>query len=241
MSNPTAAMVVIGDEILSGRTQDTNSTYLAQQLTMLGINFKEVRVVPDDATQIIGAVNVLRMKYTNVFTSGGIGPTHDDITADCIAKAFGVTIDVRADARAVLATNYKNPDTELTKARLRMARIPDGALLIDNPISKAPGFSMENVHVMAGVPAIFKAMLAGLLPKLTTGELILSETVNVKRKEGDIANLLGVIANENPDVSIGSYPYYDNGTFGCNLVMRSTKPARLANVVAIIRDTFVKN
>lgn len=240
MSNPTAAMIVIGDEILSGRTQDTNSNYLAQQLTMLGIDLKEVRVVSDDKTQIIGAVNRLRMKYTNVFTSGGIGPTHDDITADCIAKAFGVSIDVRADARAALAKNYKNPDVELTKARLRMARIPDGASLIDNPVSKAPGFSMENVHIMAGVPAIFKAMLAGLLPTLATGIKILSETVNVAQKEGDIANALGIIAQDNPDVSIGSYPYYDNGTYGCNLVIRSASPARLADVTEIVRKTFIK-
>jgi molybdenum cofactor synthesis domain-containing protein len=238
MHNPTAAMVVIGDEILSGRTQDTNSNYLAGQLTLLGIDLKEVRVVSDDAEQIMRAINDLRMKYTNVFTSGGIGPTHDDITADCIAKAFGVPIDVREDARAALAQNYENPEVELTEARLRMARIPDGAVLIDNPVSKAPGFSMENVHVMAGVPSIFKAMLAGLLPKLKTGEKLLSETVNVKRKEGDIAKVLGMIADDNPDTSIGSYPYYDNGQFGCNLVVRSTDPARLADVIAKIRKAF---
>ncbi len=238
MHNPTAAMVVIGDEILSGRTQDTNSNYLALQLTLLGIDLKEVRVVSDDEEQIMRAVNDLRMKYTNVFTSGGIGPTHDDITADCVAKAFGVPIDVREDARAVLAQNYENPEVELTEARLRMARIPEGATLIDNPISKAPGFSMENVHVMAGVPSIFKAMLAGLLPKLKTGEKLLSETVNVKRKEGDIAKVLGMIADDNPDTSIGSYPYYDNGQFGCNLVVRSTDPARLADVIAKIRKAF---
>ena len=238
MSNPTAAMIVIGDEILSGRTQDTNSNYLAQQLTMLGIDLQEIRVVSDDEKQIMGAVNRLRMKYTNVFTSGGIGPTHDDITADCIAKAFGVSIGVRDDAKAALARNYKNPDIELTETRLRMARIPDGAVLIDNPVSMAPGFSMENVHVMAGVPTIFKAMLAGLLPKLTTGQKILSETINIKRKEGDIAKLLGVIASDNPDTTIGSYPYYDNGIFGCNLVVRSADPARIASVIQKINAAF---
>lgn len=240
MSNPTAAMVVIGDEILSGRTQDTNSNFLAGQLTLLGIDLKEVRVVSDDEEQIMRAINDLRMKYTNVFTSGGIGPTHDDITADCIAKAFGVPIDVREDARAALAQNYENPEVELTEARLRMARVPDGAVLIDNPVSKAPGFSMENVHVMAGVPAIFKAMLAGLLPKLKTGEKLLSETVNVKRKEGDIAKVLGVIATDNPDTSIGSYPYYEDGQFGCNLVVRSTDPARLADVIEKIQAAFTE-
>lgn len=238
MSNPTAAMIVIGDEILSGRTQDTNSNHLAQQLTILGIDLKEMRVVSDDETQIIAAVNALRMKYTNVFTSGGIGPTHDDITADCIAKAFGVAIDVRSDARAALAKNYKNPDIELTETRLRMARIPDGANLIDNPVSRAPGFSMENVHVMAGVPTIFKAMLAGLLPRLTSGKKILSETISLKMKEGDIAKQLGIIAKENPDMSIGSYPYYTHGTYGCNLVVRSSNAVRVSEVAGIIRDAF---
>ena len=238
MNNPTAAMIVIGDEILSGRTQDTNSNHLAQKLTLLGIDLKEMRVVSDDEKQIVHTVNALRKLYTNVFTSGGIGPTHDDITADCIAKAFGVSISVREDARAALAQNYADPETELTEARLRMARIPDGATLIDNPVSMAPGFSMENVHVMAGVPTIFKAMLEGLLPKLTTGIKILSETVNVKQKEGDIAKALGVIAKDNPDVSIGSYPYYDDGIFGCNLVIRSADPVKLAEITATVRKTF---
>jgi molybdenum cofactor synthesis domain-containing protein len=238
MSNPSAAMIVIGDEILSGRTQDTNSNHLAQQLIMLGIDLKEIRVVSDDERQIIHAVNALRMKYTNVFTSGGIGPTHDDITADCIAKALGISIGVRADAHAALAKNYKNPEIELTDARLRMARIPDGAILIDNPISKAPGFSIENVHVMAGVPAIFRAMLAGLLPSLVPGTIIQSKTVNVKLKEGDIATKLGVIAKENPNVAIGSYPYYDDGEFGCNLVLRSDDVVMLENVTALVRKAF---
>lgn len=238
MPNPTAAMIVIGDEILSGRTRDSNMNHLAKQVTTVGIDLKEARVVSDNEAQIINAVNTLRNKYTNVFTSGGIGPTHDDITADCIAKAFGVSIDVREDARAVLATNYADPETELTEARLRMARIPEGAELIDNPVSKAPGFSMENVHVMAGVPAIFEAMLAGLLPKLTFGKQILSETVSLKLKEGDIAKSLGVIARENPDTSIGSYPYYEAGSFGCNLVVRSADAARVSEVAQKIRDTF---
>jgi molybdenum cofactor synthesis domain-containing protein len=238
MINPTAAMIVIGDEILSGRTRDSNANHLAQQMTLVGIDLKEVRVVSDDAAQIIGAVNTLRKLYTYVFTSGGIGPTHDDITADCIAKAFGVPIDVRADARAALAKNYKDPETELTETRLRMARIPDGAKLIDNPISRAPGFSLENVHVMAGVPTIFEAMLAGLIPGLASGKVILSETVNVHKKEGDIAKRLGVIAADNPGTSIGSYPYYDNGLFGCNLVVRSTDAAQVAKVAQIIRDAF---
>lgn len=237
-SNPTAAMIVIGDEILSGRTRDANMHHLAEQLTLVGIYLKEVRVVADDADQIIDAVNALRKKNTNVFTSGGIGPTHDDITANCIARAFGVSIDVREDARAMLAQNYTDPEVELTETRLRMARIPDGAVLIDNPISKAPGFSMDNVHVMAGVPAIFNAMLKGLLPKLASGKMVLSETVNLPFKEGDIAKSLGVIAKENPDTSIGSYPYYTDGTFGCNIVVRTTDADRLTEVAQKVRDAF---
>ncbi len=240
MSNPTAAMIVIGDEILSGRTRDSNANHLANQMTLNGIDLKEVRIVADDEAQIITAVNTLRPLYTYVFTSGGIGPTHDDITADSIAKAFNVSIGVREDARAMLAMNYKNPETDLTETRLRMARIPDGAKLIDNPISRAPGFSLENVHVMAGVPTIFEAMLAGLIPKLDTGKLVLSETVNVPKKEGDIAKELGLIAAQNPHSSIGSYPYYDNGLFGCNLVVRATDEVQVAKVAQKIRDAFCK-
>lgn len=240
MINPTAAMIVIGDEILSGRTRDSNMYHLAQQLTSAGIDLKSVRVVSDDQDEIVDAVNALRRKYTHVFTSGGIGPTHDDITANAIAKAFGVAIDVRDDARAILATNYENPETELTHARLRMARIPDGAVLIDNPVSKAPGFSKENVHVMAGVPMIFEAMLKGLLPNLKSGQEILSETVNLQLKEGDIAKELGIIAEQNTDTSIGSYPYYEDGVLGCNLVVRSTDAARVAEVATAIRTVFAK-
>ena len=163
MKNPTAAMIVIGDEILSGRTRDANMHHLAKELTLIGIDLAEARMIADIPAQIVDAVNDLRAKYTYVFTSGGIGPTHDDITADCIAEAFGVSIGVREDARTVLATNYPNGEADLTEARLRMARIPDGADLIDNPVSKAPGFTIENVHVMAGIPSVFNAMLEGCL------------------------------------------------------------------------------
>ncbi len=240
MSNPTAAMIVIGDEILSGRTRDSNMHHLAKQLTLVGIDLNEVRVVADVEDEIVGAINALRVKYTYVFTSGGIGPTHDDITADCVAKAFGVSIGVRDDARTALAQNYKNPETELTEARLRMARVPDGAILIDNPISKAPGFSTGNVHTMAGVPKIFEAMLEGLLPKLGTGKKILSQTVDVPQKEGDIAAILGTIAKANPDTAIGSYPYYNDGNFGCKLVVRSTDTDRVAEVAAEIKTAFLE-
>ena len=164
MANPTAAMLVIGDEILSGRTRDANMHHLAGQLTDAGIDLKEVRVVSDDADAITGATRALAATHDHVFTSGGIGPTHDDITADCIAAAFDVPIDVRADARAILEAHYAKTKIELNAARLRMARIPDGAALIDNPVSGAPGFTLENVHVMAGVPAIFQAMVASVLP-----------------------------------------------------------------------------
>ncbi len=169
MANPTAAMLVIGDEILSGRTRDANMHHLAGELTAQGIDLKEVRVVSDDAPAIVAAVRALSEGFDHVFTSGGIGPTHDDITADCIAEAFGVSIDVRADARALLEAHYQRTGMELNTARLRMARIPEGATLIDNPVSIAPGFTLGNVNVMAGVPALFVAMVASVLPQLTGG------------------------------------------------------------------------
>ncbi len=239
MSNPTAAMIVIGDEILSGRTRDSNMHHLAKQLTLVGIDLSEVRIVADETDEIVDAINALRMKYTYVFTSGGIGPTHDDITADCVAKAFGVSIGVRDDARAALAQNYANPEIELTETRLRMARVPDGSVLIDNPISKAPGFSTGNVHTMAGVPNIFEAMLEGLLPKLGSGKTILSQTIDVAQKEGDIAKTLGEIAKANPDTAIGSYPYYKSGHYGCKLVVRSTEADRVIVVSAEIKAAFL--
>ena len=164
MPNPTAAMLVIGDEILSGRTRDANMYHLAGQLTGQGIDLKEVRVVSDDPEAIVNATRALSAAYTHVFTSGGIGPTHDDITADCIAAAFVVSIGVRADARDILQAHYDANGQVLNDARLRMARIPEGARLIDNPVSKAPGFTLQNVHVMAGVPSVFKAMLARFFP-----------------------------------------------------------------------------
>ena len=211
MANPTAAMLVIGDEILSGRTRDINANVLAVALTAHGIDLSEVRFVPDVEVHIVEALNALRARFDHVFTSGGIGPTHDDITADCVAKAFGVGIDVREDARAILATNYADPERELNEARLRMARIPDGAALIDNPISKAPGFSLGNVHVMAGVPKIFAAMLEGLLPGLAGGAPVRSVSVRVERPEGLVAGPLADFAKAYSDVSVGCYPFNENG------------------------------
>jgi molybdenum cofactor synthesis domain-containing protein len=232
MPNPSAAMLTIGDEILSGRTRDTNMPHLAQALGAKGIALRETRVVPDDMAEIVAAVNALRSRYDHVFTSGGIGPTHDDITADAVAAAFGVTLDVREDARAILAANYADPERDLNPARLRMARIPAGAALIENPISRAPGFSLGNVHVMAGVPAIFEAMVAGLLPRLTGGRPLLSETLRVDRPEGEVAGPLGRIAQAHAGVTIGSYPFTRDGRFGTNLVARSDDPAALAAAFA---------
>lgn len=217
-------MLVIGDEILSGRTRDINANVLAIALTKQGIDLSEVRFVPDVPARIIAAVNALRRDYTYVFTSGGIGPTHDDITADCVAETFGVGIDVREDARAILEAYYAAKDIELNEARLRMARIPEGATLIDNPVSAAPGFVMENVHVMAGVPKIFKAMLDGILAKLEAGAVVESYTLRLERPEGEIAAPLGAFAASHKDVSVGCYPFNEAGTIGCNVVLRSSDP-----------------
>jgi len=233
MSNPTAAMLVIGDEILSGRTLDSNTNYLAKELTEHGIDLREVRVVSDDAPAIIAAVQALSDAFDHVFTSGGIGPTHDDITADCIAQAFGASIDVRDDARALLAAHYERQGSELNEARLRMARIPEGAVLIDNPVSVAPGFILGNVHVMAGVPSVFKAMIASVLPTLTGGAPLLSKTLRVDRGEGDIAGPLGQLANDYPELSIGSYPFQKDGKYGSNIVIRGQDTAQIE--VAITR------
>ena len=238
MPNPTAAMLVIGDEILSGRTRDSNMHHLANQLTAIGIDLKEVRVVGDENGRIIAAVQALAAHYDNVFTSGGIGPTHDDITADCIAAAFDRDIDVREDARAILAAHYDKAGTELNAARLRMARIPQGATLIDNPVSAAPGFTLENVHVMAGVPAVFEAMLASVLPTLAGGAPLLSETLRVERGEGDIAGPLREVAEAFPLLSFGSYPFQKDGRYGAHLVLRGNDPEALAAALARLKALF---
>ncbi|WP_375257585.1 competence/damage-inducible protein A [Citreimonas sp.] len=227
MPNPTAAMLVIGDEILSGRTRDANMHFLAQEFTRHGIDLREVRVVADDPDAIVAALNALRAAHDTVVTSGGIGPTHDDITADCVACAFGVGIDVRDDARAILQAHYDRQGSTMNAARLRMARIPDGATLIENPVSAAPGFTIGNVHVMAGVPSVFQAMVASVLPTLTGGEPLLSQTLRIDRGEGDIAGPLGELAAEFDDLQFGSYPFQKNGAFGANVVVRGTDGARI--------------
>ncbi len=236
MPNPTAAMLVIGDEILSGRTRDANMHHLAGELTTVGIDLKEVRVVSDDEGAIVAAVNALRSAFDHVFTSGGIGPTHDDITADSIAAAFGVPIGVRADARAILQAHYDKQGIELNEARLRMARVPDDADLIDNPVSAAPGFTLGNVHVMAGVPTIFQAMVAGLLPTLTGGAPLVSETLRVAMPEGELAGPLGALAEAHPSLSIGSYPFIKDGEYGANVVIRGSDPAAVNTAASELRD-----
>ncbi len=238
MPNPTAAMLVIGDEILSGRTRDANMYHLAGQLTAAGIDLREVRVVSDDRDAIVAAVRALSAAHTHVITSGGIGPTHDDITADCIAAAFDVPIDVREDARALLAAHYAKSGADLNAARLRMARIPEGAVLIENPVSVAPGFTLRNVHVMAGVPNVFQAMVASVLPTLTGGTPLTSDTLRVDRGEGDIAGPLAALAGEFADLSFGSYPYQKEGRYGANVVVRGPDPARVAEAMARLRALF---
>ena len=228
MSNPTAAMLVIGDEILSGRTRDSNMHYLAGELTKIGIDLKEARFVADDHETIIESVRSLSATYDQVFTSGGIGPTHDDITAEAVAAAFETPIDIRADARAILQAHYDRQGVELNEARLRMSRIPTGAHLIDNPISAAPGFSLKNVHVMAGVPSICQAMIASILPSLTGGAPLLSQTLRLELGEGDIAEPLSNIANSFTDISMGSYPFQKNGNYGTNIVLRGTDEHRIS-------------
>ena len=238
MPNPTAAMLVIGDEILSGRTRDANMYYLAGELTAIGIDLKEVRMVSDDADAIVAAVGALSDGYDTVVTSGGIGPTHDDITADCVAAAFGDEIDVRDDARALLQAHYDSSGKELNEARLRMARIPSSATLIDNPVSIAPGFKLKNVHVMAGVPSVFKAMVASILPTLSGGAPLLSKTYRIDRGEGDIAGPLSALATKFNDLSIGSYPFQQDGKYGANIVLRGSDATRVSEALAELKAVF---
>jgi molybdenum cofactor synthesis domain-containing protein len=229
----TAAVLVIGDEILSGRTKDKNIGYIAEYLTGIGIDLKEVRVVADEEPEIVDALNALRRRYTYVFTTGGIGPTHDDITADAVAKAFGVGID--HDPRAVALLRERFGAADLNHARMRMARIPDGADLIPNKVSTAPGFRIGNVFVMAGVPAIMQAMLDAAAATLKTGTQMLSETVRADAREGDIGGPLGEVAKAHPGASIGSYPFFDpeRGP-NTNIVVRSRDPENLAAAKAAV-------
>jgi molybdenum cofactor synthesis domain-containing protein len=232
----TAALLVIGDEILSGRTKDKNIGYIAEYLTAVGIDLREVRVVSDDEDAIIEAVNALRHRNTYLFTTGGIGPTHDDITADCVAKALGVDISHDPRAVAMLKERYANPE-DLNEARLRMARIPHGADLIENPISKAPGFMAENVIVMAGVPAIMQAMLEGVMPKLKVGKTMLSVSIDSGGlPEGAYATGLGEVQKAHAGVIIGSYPHFDGQRFINQIVLRSRDEALLGKAKMAVSD-----
>jgi molybdenum cofactor synthesis domain-containing protein len=235
----TAGLLIIGDEILSGRTKDKNIGYIAEYLSRIGIDLKEVRVVGDEEAAIIEALNALRTRYSYVFTTGGIGPTHDDITADSVAKAFGVGIDV--DSRVVALLKERFSGVELNAARLRMARIPHGAELIPNKVSRAPGFRIGNVMVMAGVPMIMQAMLDEAAKTLRTGVRLLSETIRADAREGDIGTPLAEIAKAHPDTMIGSYPFFDE-TRGpnTNIVVRSRDPALLASAKAAVEAMLLR-
>ncbi len=232
----TAAVLLIGDELLSGRTKDKNLGYIAEYLNAMAVEVREARVVPDIQEEIVAALNVLRERYDYVLTTGGIGPTHDDITADAVAAAFGVGIDYHPEAVAILEARYENTDLELNEARMRMARVPDGGELILNPISGAPAFRVENVFVMAGVPKIMQAMLDNLAPQLQTGKAMLSRTVKVHIGEGDLAAPLEAVQNQFPGVSIGSYPFEDNGRFASNIVVRSKDEALVDAAAKAVED-----
>ena len=233
----SAAMLIIGNEILSGRTKDANLHYLAGELTLLGIRLMEVRVIPDLEMVIVDAVNDLRRRYDYVFTTGGIGPTHDDITAECVAKAFGVKLIVNPEARRLLEQQIKKSGNELNEARLRMAKTPDGASLIDNTYSVVPGFQMENVYVMAGVPRIMQAMFEGLKPSLRRGRPMLSRTIACNLPEGTIAEGLGDVQARYPGLEIGSYPSYrSQGGFNVAMVVRGVDEAQIAAAVAEVSE-----
>ena len=234
----TAALLVIGDEILSGRTKDRNIATVADHLTNIGIRLREVRVVPDDEREIAAAVNALRSRYDYLFTTGGIGPTHDDITADSIAKAFGVAIDIDPRAKEVLASHYARRGLDLTAARLRMARIPEGASLISNSVSGAPGFRIANVIVMAGVPDIMRAMLEAVTPDLETGARLLSVTISVLRPESEIAEVLSAHQQRFPDVAMGSYPLLRDGRPAADLVLRCTDADRLEEAAETLKKAL---
>lgn len=237
---PTAAVLLIGDEILSGRTKDKNLGFIADYLTVLGIDLKEARVVSDIEDEIVQAVNALRKRYSYVFTTGGIGPTHDDITADAVAKAFGVEIDHHPEAVEILLAHFKQIGREPNEARLRMARTPKGASLIANPVSKAPGFQIGNVFVMAGIPKVMNAMMEEVAPRLQRGTPVISHMVTIQGGEGDVAKPLKEIQERFPQVIIGSYPFESPQGFATNLVLRSRDQASLASAANDVRQMAVE-
>ena len=233
----TACVLIIGNEILSGRTQDTNLAYIATGLNEVGVTLREARVIPDIAEVIVATLNEVRAKFDYVFTTGGIGPTHDDITSECVAKAFGVPWTLHPDAHKLFLDHYK--PGELNAARLRMAHTPEGASLIRNPVSRAPGFRMGNVFVMAGIPRVMQAMFDGIKHDLKGGRPMQSRSVSCHLAEGVVAQGLGEIQSRYADLDIGSYPFYRRGEFGTSLVLRGRDPARLASgteeVVALVK------
>jgi molybdenum cofactor synthesis domain-containing protein len=231
-SAPTAAVLIIGNEILSGRTQDTNLNYIATKLAARGIRLAEARVVADIEDEIVAAVRALSARYTYVFTTGGIGPTHDDITAEAMAKAFDRPLIVNAEARELLERHYG--EGKVSPGRLRMARTPEGASLVRNPVSAAPGFRIENVFIMAGVPAIMRAMIDAIVPTLPGGPVVLARSISCQVGESVFAEQLGAIQDAHPYVDIGSYPWYRGGEFGVSLVARGTDATTLDIVVGEI-------
>jgi molybdenum cofactor synthesis domain-containing protein len=234
----TACVLIIGNEILSGRTQDTNLAYIATGLNSVGVTLKEARVIPDIPEAIIGTVNEVRAKFDYVFTTGGIGPTHDDITSECIAKAFGVAWTLHPEAHRIFLDHYK--PGELNEARLRMAHTPEGASLIKNAVSRAPGFRMANVFVMAGIPRVMQAMFDAVKHDLKGGRPMLARTISCHLPEGIIAKGLGEVQARYPDLDIGSYPFYRRGEFGTSLVLRGRDAERLdaakQEVIALVRS-----
>ena len=237
-TNVTAGVIIIGNEVLSGRTQDTNLAYMGKQLDALGITIMEARVIPDVEQTIINTVNHFRKTYSYVFTTGGIGPTHDDITSAAIAKTFNVSLGKNVEAVRLLEKYYEPGG--INEARMKMAHIPKGAKLIDNPLSGAPGFQIENVFVMAGVPAIMQLMFDGITNRLTGGDPIITVNVATNIGEGVFAADLGILQDEYPDISIGSYPYFRNRKLGVNLVMRSTNVNRLEELKEKLTTTLIQ-
>ena len=237
----TAAVMIIGDEILSGRTQDTNLAAIAKYIGTYGVDLAEARVVPDDEDEIVAALNHLRAKYDYVITTGGIGPTHDDITADCVAKAFGVALHEHPEIIAMMESRWK---TELNAARRRMARVPEGGSLVKNPVQGPPGFQIGNVFVLAGVPSIMRGMLEDVGPRLKGGAVVISRTLRVDGSgEGNIAAPLEAVARAHPDLSLGSYPFFSNEGYGSNLVIRGRDvtevEATLAELTAALRNAGI--
>jgi len=239
MSDPkrvTAAVLIIGNEILSGRTHDANLPFLGTELNLMGIQMREARVVADIEEEVVDAVNTLRAKYDYVFTTGGIGPTHDDITSACVAKAFGQKLIRHPEAERILRERMSQMGVEVTEARLKMAETPEFAELVDNPVSGAPGFRVENVYVMAGIPRIMQAMFEGVKGQLKGGVTLQSVTVGSYVPEGAIATELGLLQDAYPDLDIGSYPFFFDGKPGTNLVLRGPDQARLDEAAGRLGD-----